>query len=177
MNVLDRIRPTPGLEVLITAGASGIDAASSDAFMAADANFCDIDRGSVEGIRARRPGSHATVADIAAAAEADRSVNGAENALGGPDVLVNNGGFAGPTGRVEDLTAVDWQRTITTHLNSQFHFLRRAVRLLKASPTPGIIVMSSVAKRVGSSFRTDCYATKYAIIGLIEVARDRARAG
>ena len=45
MNMIERIRPRPGLRVLVTAGASGIGAAIARAFLDAEAKvlICDID--------------------------------------------------------------------------------------------------------------------------------------
>ena len=170
MSILDRLRPAPGLKVLVTGGGAGIGAAIAEAFVDAGArvSVCDIDGEAVTAIRARRPGLHAAVADVARQGDAERVVDDAITAMDGLDVLVNNAGIAGPTGRVEEIDAAEWERTVATNLNSQFYFLRRAVPRLKASSRPGIIAVSSVAGRLGYPFRTPYAATKWAIVGLVK---------
>lgn len=170
MNIIDLLKPTPGLKVLVTGGAAGIGATIAKAFVEAGAGVyvCDIDPSAVDAIKADGSGIHAAVADVAKKDDAVRVVNAAADALGGLDVLVNNAGIAGPTGRIEDLAAVDWEQTVSTNLNSQFYFLQQAVPKLKASQMPSIIAMSSVAGRLGYPFRTAYSSTKWAIIGLMK---------
>src|SRR3954447_10366983 len=170
MSTFDLLKPSPGLKVLVTGGAAGIGAAIAKAFNEVGANVyvCDIDPVAVDAIRSENSGIHAAVADVAKEEDATRVVNTAADALGGLDVLVNNAGIAGPTGLIEEMEPTDWERTISTNLNSQFYFLRRAVPKLKASQTPSIIAMSSVAGRLGYPFRTAYASTKWAIIGLMK---------
>jgi NAD(P)-dependent dehydrogenase (short-subunit alcohol dehydrogenase family) len=182
MSTFDLLKPSPGLKVLVTGGAAGIGAAIAKAFNEVGANVyvCDIDPVAVDAIGSENSGIHAAVADVAKEEDATRVVNTAADALGGLDVLVNNAGIAGPTGRIEEMKPTDWEHTISTNLNSQFYFLRRAVPKLKASQTPSIIAMSSVAGRLGYPFRTAYASTKWAIIGLmkslaIELGPDNVR--
>jgi len=85
------------------------------------------------------------------------------------DVLVNNVGVAGPTGRIEDLPDAEVERTIDVNLRSQFLFLSRFVPLLKASSAnPSIVAIGSVAGRLGYGLRTPYAATKWAIVGLVK---------
>jgi NAD(P)-dependent dehydrogenase (short-subunit alcohol dehydrogenase family) len=182
MSTFDLLKPLPGLKVLVTGGAAGIGAAIAKAFHEVGANVyvCDIDPVAVDAIKKNGSGIHAAIADVAKEEDATRVVNAAADALGGLDVLVNNAGIAGPTGRIEETEPTDWERTIATNLNSQFYFLRRAVPKLKLSQTPNIIVMSSVAGRLGYPFRTAYASTKWAIIGLmkslaIELGPDNVR--
>jgi NAD(P)-dependent dehydrogenase (short-subunit alcohol dehydrogenase family) len=73
------------------------------------------------------------------------------------------------TGAVEDIDPDQWERTVSTNLNSQFYFLRKAVPVLKeTSRHPCIIAMSSVAGRLGYPYRTPYAATKWAIVGLVK---------
>ncbi|QET04165.1 MULTISPECIES: SDR family oxidoreductase [Cupriavidus] len=171
MTILDMLKPRAGLRVLISGGASGIGAVIADAFLEADASVyvCDIDAEAVARAASRHPRLFAGVADVADAAQVDRVIDAASEALGGLDVLVNNAGIAGPTGAVDAITPEQWQQTVTTNLNSQHAFLRKAVPLLKAtSDSPTIIAMSSVAGRLGYAYRTPYAATKWAIVGLVK---------
>ena len=123
------------------------------------------------------PGLTGTVGDASNVEDVDRVFADVSARLGGLDLLVNNAGIAGPTGRVDELSAAEVDKTIDVNLKSQFYFLERFVPLLTASKrNPSIIGMSSVAGRLGYGFRTPYAATKWAIVGLDQVAGDRARA-
>jgi NAD(P)-dependent dehydrogenase (short-subunit alcohol dehydrogenase family) len=171
MNIIDRLRPEPGLRVLISGAATGIGAAIAQAFLEADAQvyICDVDQAAVEKAKAGQPRLHAGIADVSNREQVDRIVADAQARLGGLDVLVNNAGIAGPTGPVQDIDPEQWERTISTNLNSQYYFLRKSVPLLKeTSGNPCIIAMASVAGRLGYPFRTPYAATKWAIVGLVK---------
>jgi NAD(P)-dependent dehydrogenase (short-subunit alcohol dehydrogenase family) len=169
MNTFELLKPQPGLRVLITGAASGIGAAIAEAFVETHANvvICDVDALAVDRFVSTSPRLHGCVADVSDAHQVDQVVAFAERALGGLDVLINNAGIAGPTGAIEEIDAQQCERTVTTNLNGQFHFLRAAVPLMKAtSRSASIITMSSVAGRLGYAFRTPYAATKWALVGL-----------
>jgi NAD(P)-dependent dehydrogenase (short-subunit alcohol dehydrogenase family) len=109
------------------------------------------------------------MADASVAKEVDLVFNDIQANLGGLDVLINNVGIAGPTGAVQDIDRGDWERTVSVNLTSQFYFARRAVPMLRQSTVdPSIIVMSSVAGRLGYAFRTPYASTKWAVIGFMK---------
>lgn len=171
MNTFELLKPRPGLRVLISGAATGIGAAIADAFVQADAQvyICDVNAAAVDRAAARNPRLHAGVADVGQRAQVDRVIDEAHAKLGGLDILINNAGIAGPTGEVETIEADDWERTISTNLNSQYYFLRKAVPLLKeTSDCASIIAMSSVAGRLGYAYRTPYASTKWAIVGLVK---------
>jgi NAD(P)-dependent dehydrogenase (short-subunit alcohol dehydrogenase family) len=169
MPILDTLRPLPDLRVLVTAGGGGIGAAIARAFHEAGArvHICDIDRTALDRMTSETPGITSSMADASVAADVDLVFDDVRGTLGGLDVLVNNAGIAGPTGAIEDIDAVGWERTIAVNLNSQYYFARRAVPLLKQSAAaPCLIAMGSVAGRLGYAFRTPYAASKWAIVGL-----------
>ncbi|MFM0022857.1 SDR family oxidoreductase [Paraburkholderia azotifigens] len=171
MNIIDLLKPRAGLRVFVSAGAAGIGAAIAEAFVQAQANvyICDVNAAAVADARSRLPGLHAGIADVSDRAQVDAIIDDARQKLGGLDVLVNNAGIAGPTGAVEDLDPAQWESTVSTNLNSQFYFLRKAVPVLKeTSDCASIIAMSSVAGRLGYPFRTPYASTKWAIVGLVK---------
>jgi NAD(P)-dependent dehydrogenase (short-subunit alcohol dehydrogenase family) len=171
MGIIDSLRPSPGLKVLVTAGASGIGAAIACAFLEAGArvHICDVNRTAIDSFIAQNPGITASMADVSIAAEVDLVIDDVGTLLGGLDVLVNNAGIAGPTGAIEDIDTADWERTVAVNLNSQFYFAQRAVSMLKKSKAnPCLIAMSSVAGRLGYGFRTPYASTKWAIVGLMK---------
>lgn len=171
MKTIDLITPPAGLRVLISGAATGIGAAIAQAFLEVGAHvyICDVDATALDKAKAGSPQLHVGVADVADRAQVDRVIEDARDKLGGLDVLVNNAGIAGPTGAVEDIEAEQWERTISTNLNSQYYFLRKAVPVLKeTSRDPCIVAMASVAGRLGYPFRTPYAATKWAIVGLVK---------
>lgn len=169
MNAFELLKPQPGLRVLITGAASGIGAGIAQAFLQAGAQvfICDVDGSAIDEFTASHVGLHGCVADVGDPHQVDVVIERTRQALGGLDVLVNNAGISGPTGSIEELDPAQWERTVTTNLNSQFYFLRRAVPLLKeTSERANIVTMSSVAGRLGYAFRTPYAATKWALVGL-----------
>jgi len=171
MPILDSLRPTPNLRVLVTAGASGIGAVIARAFHEAGSrvHVCDIDRAALDRLNADTPGITGSMADASVAGDVDLVFDDVLGALGGLDVLVNNAGIAGPTGPIESIDGAGWERTIAVNLNSQYYFARRAVPLLKQSvANPSLIAMGSVAGRLGYAFRTPYASTKWAVVGLMK---------
>ena len=159
------------LRVLVTAGASGIGRAIAEHFAAAGArvHITDVVEATLAKTIGAVPGLTGTVGDASHVDDVDRVLVDVSARLGGLDLLVNNAGIAGPTGRVDELTAADVDKTIDVNLKSQFYFLERFVPLLTDSKrNPSIIGMSSVAGRLGYGFRTPYSATKWAIVGLIK---------
>jgi NAD(P)-dependent dehydrogenase (short-subunit alcohol dehydrogenase family) len=171
VKTIDLLRPAPGLRVLISGAAAGIGAAIAQAFLDVDADvyICDVDPVAIGRAKADKPRLHMGVADVADREQVDRVIDDARAKLGGLDILVNNAGIAGPTGAVEDIDPDQWERTVSTNLNSQFYFLRKAVPVMKeTSLNPCIIAMASVAGRLGYPYRTPYAATKWAIVGLVK---------
>ena len=171
MPIVDTLRPSRDLRVLVTAGANGIGAVIARAFHEAGAHVhvCDIDRAALDRMSAESPGITGSMADAAVAGDVDLVFDDVVGRLGGLDVLVSNAGIAGPTGAIEEIDGAGWERTIAVNLNSQYYAARRAVPLLKASPVGGsLIAMSSVAGRLGYAYRTPYSASKWGVIGLMK---------
>jgi NAD(P)-dependent dehydrogenase (short-subunit alcohol dehydrogenase family) len=159
------------LRVLVTAGASGIGRTIAESFAAAGAkvHITDVVESTLATAMDAVGGLSGTVGDASCIEDVNRVFVDVSARLGGLDVLVNNAGIAGPTGRVDELTAADVDKTVDVNLKSQFYFLERFVPLLKDSKrNPSIIGMSSVAGRLGYGFRTPYSATKWAIVGLVK---------
>ena len=169
MPIVDTLRPSRDLRVLVTAGANGIGAVIARAFHEAGAHVhvCDIDRAALDRMSAESPGITGSMADASVAGDVDMVFDDVLGRLGGLDVLISNAGIAGPTGAIEDIDVADWERTIAVNLNSQYYFARRAVPLLKQSTAnPCLITMSSVAGRLGYALRTPYAASKWGVVGL-----------
>jgi len=156
-----------GLRVLVTAGAAGIGRAIARTFVehGARVHICDVDTAALTAAKEALPAVTQTVADVASLVDVDRLFADVGRALGGLDVLVNNAGIAGPTGKVEDLAPADWDRCVAVDLNGMFYCTRRAMPLIKQAGGGSIINLSSVAGRLGFPMRTPYAAAKWAVVG------------
>ncbi len=153
-----------GLRVLVTAGAAGIGRGVVDAFLAEGARVfaCDIDTDALAGLPDAVGRSLTDVADRDAVAT---MMDQAVDFLGGLDVLVNNAGIAGPTGRVEEIAPEEWDRCLTVCLTSQFNCARLAVPHLRQSANASIVNLSSAAGKFGFALRSPYAAAKWGVIG------------
>jgi NAD(P)-dependent dehydrogenase (short-subunit alcohol dehydrogenase family) len=156
-----------GLRVLVTAGAGGIGLETARAFLeeSAKVHVCDVDEAGLAALGETAPGATFSKTDVADRAAVALLFADAQAALGGLDVLVNNAGIAGPTGRVEEIGVEDWDRTLGVCLTSQFNCVRLAVPLLKESANPSIVNLSSAAGKFGFALRTPYSAAKWGVIG------------
>lgn len=155
-----------GLRVVVTAGGDGIGRATSTAFVenGARVHICDIDADALRACR-EETGCTGTLADVGNEDAVDSLFDDAMSALGGLNVLVNNAGIAGPTARVEAVSADDWRRTMEVSLAGQFYCIRRAVAPLQSAGGGSIINVSSTAGLYGFAFRTPCAASMWPVIG------------
>lgn len=168
MSYLERMRPAPGLRVLITAGASGIGAATAQAFLEAGARvaICDANDAALEAFSAQHPDVLAILADVSDTAAVSAMMDQVAAHFGALDVLVNNAGIAGPTGRVEDLDLDEIRQTLDVDVLGQFIVLQRAIPLLRKGQDAVILNVASVAGRLGYPLRTPYAAAKWGVVGL-----------
>jgi NAD(P)-dependent dehydrogenase (short-subunit alcohol dehydrogenase family) len=170
-----------GQRVLITAGAGGIGRVMAETFVEAGAkvHICDVVKSAFdETVKAL--GVTATLCDVSDLKQVDQLFSDVKRHLNGLDVLINNAGIAGPTGKVEDINVEDWRRCIDIDLNGMFYCTRLAVPLLKAAGGGSIVNLSSAAGRLGFPFRTPYAAAKWAVVGFtkslsMEVGTDAIR--
>ncbi|WP_254424197.1 SDR family oxidoreductase [Thalassospira marina] len=170
MNMIERLKPRPGLRVLVTAGASGIGAAIARAFLETGASvlICDIDKNALADFAAQNPNVFTLPADVSDETQVDALLEHAATTLGGLDILVNNAGISGPTGPIDALSIDEIRKTLDIDLMGQFLVLRRAVPMLRQSGDGAIINISSVAGRLGYALRTPYSAAKWGIVGLTQ---------
>ena len=157
-----------GLNVLITAGASGIGLVMARGFLDAGAQvfICDVNAAALAQALAELPGLGGCVADVADEGSVQRLVAQASQTMGGLDVLVNNAGIAGPTALIEEVQHADLVRTLDVNVVGQFLCAKHAVPLLKQSARAAIVNMSSAAGHLGMPGRSPYSASKWAVIGL-----------
>lgn len=158
----------PGLRACVTAGAGGIGRVIADNLVAhgAEVVVSDVDDAALDDFRRSHPAHHAVHANAGREADTKALLAVVGKELGGLDLLVNNAGIAGPTAAVEAIETRDWQTTVDVNLNGHFYALREAVPLLKNSLAGSIVMISSVAGRLGYAYRLPYAATKWAIVGM-----------
>ena len=156
-----------GARVLVTAGASGIGLATARAFAreGSRVHVCDVDEAALDALGTTDSTLGRSVCDVADRAGVARLFTDVVDSLGGLDVLVNNAGIAGPTGRCEDLDPDAWERTLAINITGQFHCARLAIPHLRQSGNASIANLSSAAGRFGFPLRTPYAASKWAVIG------------
>jgi NAD(P)-dependent dehydrogenase (short-subunit alcohol dehydrogenase family) len=156
-----------GLRVLVTAGAGGIGLEIARAFLreGAQVHVSDIDLAALGALAAIDPKLTCSYGDVASRTDVSRVFDEALVVLGGLDVLVNNAGIAGPTGRVDETNPEDWDRCLDVCITGQFNCTRLAVPHLRQSRNASIVNLSSAAGRFGFPLRTSYAAAKWAVIG------------
>ena len=155
-------------KVIITAGASGIGLETAKTFLRSGAQvaICDIDKNSLEMVKASFPKIFTQVCDVSSAKDTQDFIENAARHLGGVDTLVNNAGVGGPTGKIDEITPEDWTKCIEVCLGGQFNCIRSSVVHLKKSNNASIINLSSAAGRMGFAMRAPYAAAKWGVIGL-----------
>jgi NAD(P)-dependent dehydrogenase (short-subunit alcohol dehydrogenase family) len=155
------------LRVLVTAGAAGIGLGIARAFVREGAKVfvCDVDQAALDTLAKSDPALDRSVCDVADRAAVARLFDTAIAKLGGLDVLVNNAGIAGPTGRVADIHPEDWDRCVAVCLTGQFNCARLAVPHLRKSKNASIVNLSSAAGKYGFAMRAPYAAAKWGVIG------------
>ncbi|MDI4663557.1 SDR family oxidoreductase [Xanthobacter autotrophicus] len=159
-----------GIRVVITAGAGGIGLEMARAFAreGARVEVCDVDQAALAALPQTAPGVTGSTCDVSDRAAVARFMDTALDRLGGLDVLVNNAGIAGPTGRVDQIAPEDWDRTLAVDITGHFNVTRLAVPALKQSANASIIGLASAAGRFGFPLRSPYAAAKWGVVGFIK---------
>jgi len=84
-------------------------------------------------------------------------------------VLVANAG-AGHSARVERTSDDDWQRMLDLNLTAPFRCVRRAVPAMRDAQQGRIVVVASVAARIGEPYLAAYTASKHGVLGLVRAA-------
>ncbi|HEX7298417.1 MAG TPA: SDR family oxidoreductase [Solirubrobacteraceae bacterium] len=104
--------------------------------------------------------------DLTESADVQRTIDELAEALGGPDVLVNNAGTGASTPFLE-LDVAEWRDVLEVDLTGAFVAAQAAARRMVASGTPGrIINVTSVHEHVPLEGSTPYVAAKHGLGGL-----------
>lgn len=138
-----------GRKALVTGGSKGLgraialELAREGVDVAICARHADEVERTADELRALGGKVHAQVADVTDPAQVDDFVDGAAQALGGIDVLVNNAGRAHP-GSFETLSDDDWQADVDVKLFSMIRCSRAALPHLRRRGGGRIINIGAV---------------------------------
>lgn len=116
-------------------------------------------------------------ADITAPNAPDEVFGAVEDAWGGVDVLVASAGHAGsaPLAKTSD---ADWDATLALNLTAPFRCVRRAVPGMVDRGRGRVVVVASVAAKVGEPYVAAYTAAKHGVLGLVRsAAAELARTG
>jgi NAD(P)-dependent dehydrogenase (short-subunit alcohol dehydrogenase family) len=115
--------------------------------------------------------------DLMDAGAADRLVTAVTERWGGIDVLVCNAG-AGVSAPVVKTSDEDWQRMLDLNLTAPFRLMRAALPGMVDRGWGRVVVVASVAAKVGEPYISAYVASKHGVLGLVRAAAaELARTG
>jgi NAD(P)-dependent dehydrogenase (short-subunit alcohol dehydrogenase family) len=139
-----------GKVAVVTGGSRGIGFSIADALAREGASvvITGRDRASLDAAVSRLSGRGASVqaarADVRVADDVSRAMDGAVEAFGGLDILINNAGI-GLFANVSDMTLDQWRAVIDTNLSGVFYCCHAAIPHLRRRGGGWIINVSSLA--------------------------------
>ena len=157
------------LRVLVTGGSAGIGLATTELLAADGARVAIASRHPDE--QAGRLGVTGIAADLSTADGCRSAVDGAAEALGGLDVLVNNVGTA-RIGTFEDADDAIWQNAWDTNVMSYVRCIRAALPHLRESDHAAIVNVASTAGKRPSGGMPEYSVTKAALLSVSRLVAD-----
>jgi NAD(P)-dependent dehydrogenase (short-subunit alcohol dehydrogenase family) len=101
------------------------------------------------------------VADVSSEKDAERIVRTAREKFGHINILVNNAGIYGPVKPIEEISAKEWDRVITTHLRGAFLMTRAALPELYLQGGGAIVNISLELSRLKAR-SAECVPMRFA---------------
>ena len=161
-----------GTTALVTGGGCGIGNAICNelADRGLDIVVADIDEEGMERtkteIEDRGRRAVCIYTDVSDEESVTACVSEATDTLGPIDVLVNNAGIAGPTKNVEDITAEEWDSTVSVNLRGAFLLCRELIGPMKEREYGRIVNISSASGKRPVPQRAPYTASKSGLLGL-----------
>lgn len=162
-----------GLKALVTGGASGIGAATTEHLLARGATVAVLDL-NTDNVP---DGALAYICDVSDTASVEAAVGQAARDLGGLDILVNNAGI-GAQGNITENTDDEWTRVLNVNVMGIVRVTRAAIPHLQESNHAAIVNTASIAATAGLPNRALYSASKGAVYSLtLAMAADHIRQG
>jgi NAD(P)-dependent dehydrogenase (short-subunit alcohol dehydrogenase family) len=155
-----------GRRAIVTGAGSGIGLSIVDALVERGDTVwaCDLGDHAVDD----RPGVTMRTCDISDRTAARSFVAEAVSQMDGLDILIDNVGIGGPTAPIQEISESDWRRVMEVNLDGTFWITQAATPALIRSGRGAIVVMSSLAGRVGYPQRLAYATSKWGLIGFVK---------
>lgn len=157
-----------GKRALVTGGASGIGAVTAGILrdLGADIAISDINEAGLAAMSAELGDCPAFVCDVAEEAQAESTVAGAAEALGGLDIAVNAAGIVDEVKYALERDMEPWQRIMDVNFRGTYQICRASARVMVPQSSGAIVNIASVNGPGGWPRRTAYGPSKAAIIAL-----------
>lgn len=171
-----------GKRILLTGGVANIGLAILKAYVAEGATVAVVDRDVEKGeaLNAEFPGAVRFFrADISLEEDIAAAVRAAADWMNGLDTLCLNAGLQ-LSGRIEDFSTANWDRTFAVNVRSGFLFVKEALPFLRVAGNSSVTFMASLAGKRGAPGLLAYSASKAATINMAsglaqELASDGVR--
>jgi NAD(P)-dependent dehydrogenase (short-subunit alcohol dehydrogenase family) len=165
---------------LVTGASQGIGAACAEALSAAGHRVALVARNesALNDVASRLPGESLVLpTDVLDPDALEAAFGRVEQEWGPVEILVVNAGAAMSAPLVKT-TDDDWQRMLDLNLTAPFRCLRRALPSMTSAGFGRVVVIASVAGKVGGARIAAYTASKHGVIGLVRTAAaEVARSG
>jgi 2-dehydro-3-deoxy-L-rhamnonate dehydrogenase (NAD+) len=162
-----------GRVALVTGGAQGIGAATTERLRAGGAKVAVFDLQASDG-----DGDLPIVGDVTRSADLDGAVARVVEDLGRLDILVCCAGVSGDSLSTVDVSDEEWQRVFAVNANGVFFANRAVVRAMQGNGYGRIVNVASIAGKEGNPMAAAYSASKAAVITMTKsIGKDVAGTG